>query len=117
MRDVSMLATYPKSILIITFSLYVLLNGIAASIIEELYFRGYLMPRLSRFGRWTPIIETALFTFYHFWQPYYWISQFFFILPVVVAVYWKRNVRLGLIVHMKLNTLGGLLTLAMVLGQ
>jgi len=117
MRDISMLAAYPKSVMMFTFSLYLLLNGIAAPIIEELYFRGYLMPRLSRFGRWTPIIETALFTLYHFWQPYYWISQFFFFLPIVVAVYRKRNFKLGLIVHMTLNTLGGLLTLAMVLGQ
>jgi membrane protease YdiL (CAAX protease family) len=117
LRDISVLAAYPKSILIITFSLYLLLNGIAAPIIEELYFRGYLMPRLSRFGRWTPVVETALFTFYHFWQPYYWISQFFFMLPVVVSVYWKRNVKLGLTVHIVMNTLGGLLTLAMILGQ
>ena len=117
MRDISMLAAYPKSILITTFSLYMLLNGIAAPIIEELYFRGYLMPRLSHFGRWTPVVETVLFTLYHFWQPYYWISQFFFFLPITVAVYWKRNFKLGLVVHMLLNTLGGLLTLAMVLGQ
>lgn len=116
MRDVGILAGYPRPALVITFTLYLLLNGIAAPIIEELYFRGYLMPRLSRFGRWTPIVETALFTVYHFWQPYYWVSQFLFILPVVLAVYWKRNVRLGIIVHMALNTLGGLLLTAMVLG-
>lgn len=117
LRDLTALSVYPKSILTITFALYILLNGIAAPIIEELYFRGYLMPRLSRFGRWTPIIESALFTLYHFWQPYYWVTQFFFILPVVVGVYWKRNVKLGLIVHMLLNTLGGLLTAMMVLGS
>lgn len=116
MRDISALAVFPKSTLIITFSLFLLLNGIAAPIIEEMYFRGYLMPRLSRFGRWTPVIESALFTLYHFWQPYYWITQFFFFLPVVVAVYWKRNFKLGLIVHILLNTIGGLLTIAMVLG-
>lgn len=116
-RDISALAVFPKSTLTITFGLFLLLNGIAAPIVEEMYFRGYLMPRLSRFGRWTPVIETALFTLYHFWQPYYWITQFFFILPVVVAVYWKKNVKLGLIVHMLLNTIGGLLTMAMVLGQ
>ena len=117
MRDASMLAAYPRSVLIVTFALYILLNGIAAPIIEELYFRGYLMPRLSRFGRWTPVVEAALFTVYHFWQPYYWITQFLFFLPVVFAVHWKRNIMLGIIVHMMLNTIGGLLTMAMILGQ
>jgi len=117
LRHNSVLASYPRPVLVTTFSLYILLNGIAAPIIEELYFRGYLMPRLSRFGRWTPVVETALFTIYRFWQPYYWISQFFFFLPVVLGVYWKRNIKLGIIVHMALNTLGGLLLMWMVLGQ
>jgi len=93
------------------------INGIAAPIIEELYFRGYLMPRLSRFGNWTPLLAAALFTLYHFWQPYYWITQFLSILPLVYAVWWKRNVRLGIIIHASLNILGGLLNLMLILGQ
>lgn len=117
MRDASLLAAYPRTALIITFACAALFNGIAAPIVEELYFRGYLMPRLSRFGRWTPVLETALFTIYHFWQPYYWITQFLFMLPVVSAVYWKRNVKLGILIHMALNLLGGLLTAAMLLGK
>lgn len=117
LRDVNVLASYPRPVLVTTFMLHLLLNGIAAPIIEELYFRGYLMPRLSRFGRWTPVVESALFTSYHFWQPYYWITQFFFILPLVFAVHWKRNIKLGIIVHMMLNTIGGLLLMGLVLGQ
>ena len=116
MRDVSVLAPYSKPVLLITFTLYLLLNGFAAPIIEEWYFRGYLMPRLSRFGRWTPLIEVALFTVYHIWQPYYWITQFFSMLPVVAAVWWKRNIKLGIVVHMTLNIIGGLLLMARLLG-
>jgi membrane protease YdiL (CAAX protease family) len=117
MRDASLLAAYSRPALVITFACSLLFNGIAAPIVEELYFRGYLMPRLSRFGRWTPVLETALFTLYHFWQPYYWITQFIFMLPVVSAVSWKKNIKLGIIVHMALNLLGGLLLAAMVLGK
>ncbi len=116
MRDLSMLTSYPRPALLITFTLYLLLNGVAAPVIEELYFRGYLMPRLSRFGRWTALIEVAFFTVYHIWQPYYWITQFFSMLPVVAAVSWKRNIQLGIIVHMTLNIIGGLLLMARVLG-
>jgi membrane protease YdiL (CAAX protease family) len=63
------------------------------------------------------VVETALFTLYHFWQPYYWIAQFFFMLPIVCAVAWKRNVKLGIMVHVLLNLLGGLLLMTGVLGQ
>ena len=117
MRDPSQLLGYSRSALTVTFGLYLLVNGIAAPIIEELYFRGYLMSRLSRFGRWTPVVETALFTFYHFWQPYYWITQFLSTLPYIFAVTWKRNLKLGIFIHMMLNLLGGLLTTALILGQ
>lgn len=117
MRDLTLLSAYPRHLLIVTFGLYLLINGLAAPIIEELYFRGHLMPRLARFGRLTPIIETALFTFYHFWQPYYWLTVFLGMLPVVYAVWWKRNVWLGIVIHLLLNCIGGLLTFALVLGQ
>jgi membrane protease YdiL (CAAX protease family) len=117
MRDAGQLLGYSRSALVLTFGVSLLVNGIAAPIIEESYFRGYLMSRLSRFGRWTPVVETALFTLYHFWQPYYWVSQFLFTLPYVFAVAWKRNVRLGILIHMALNLLGGLLTAALILGQ
>ncbi len=116
MRDLSMLTSYPRPVLLITFTLYLLLNGIAAPIIEELYFRGYLMPRLARFGRWAAAVEVALFTVYHIWQPYYWITQFFSMLPIVAAVAWKRNIKLGIAAHMALNIIGGLLLMARVLG-
>ncbi len=116
MRDPSQLLAYSRTALVITFALQILINGIAAPVIEELYFRGYLMPRLSRFGRWTPVVETALFTLYHIWQPYYWIAQFLFFLPVVWVVYWKRNVKLGIAIHVALNLLGGLLLAARILG-
>jgi hypothetical protein len=117
MRDPGQLFGYSRTALQITFGVYLLINGFAAPIVEELYFRGYLMPRLSHFGRWTPVVESALFSLYHFWQPYYWVSQFIAVLPYVSAVYWKQNVRLGILVHMILNLLGGLLLTAMILGQ
>jgi membrane protease YdiL (CAAX protease family) len=96
MRDVALLAQYSHSSLVATFWLSLALNGIAAPIVEEMYFRGYLMPRLSRFGHLTPITAVALFTLYHFWQPYFWVTQFLGMLPVVLAVWWKRGLTLGI---------------------
>ncbi len=116
LRNPALMAAYPKPVLAITFGVYLLLNGIVAPIVEELYFRGYLLPRLSRFGRWAPAIELALFTLYHFWQPYYWVTQFLGLLPVVYAVWWKRNIKLGISVHMLLNVIGGLAFAALLLG-
>ncbi len=116
MRDIHMLAQYSGSSLIATFWLTLALNGLAAPIIEELYFRGYLMPRLARYGHWTPLIALALFTLYHFWQPYFWVTQFLGMLPVVLAVWWKHSVRLGILTHAAMNTIGLVLTFGQLLG-
>jgi len=116
-RDTSQLLSYSKSVLLVSFGAQLMINGIFAPIIEESYFRGYLMPRLARFGRWTPVIETALFTIYHLWQPYYWITQFLAFLPIISGAWWKRNIKLSIVSHMALNLVGGLLTAALVLGQ
>jgi hypothetical protein len=41
---------YAKNVLLVTFALQLLLTGVALPWVEELYFRGYLLPRLSRYG-------------------------------------------------------------------
>jgi membrane protease YdiL (CAAX protease family) len=47
---------YAKSVLLAIFSLQLALTGVALPWVEELYFRGYLLPRLSRYGRWAPLL-------------------------------------------------------------
>ena len=37
---------------------------------KELDFRGHLLPRLERYGRWAPVINTALFATYHLFSPW-----------------------------------------------
>ena len=39
-------------------------------IVEELYFRGYLLPRMEWMGRWAPLVNVSLFSLYHFWSPW-----------------------------------------------
>ena len=78
---------------------------------EELYFRGYLLPRLSHWGWYAPIINAFLFTLQHFWQPYNYLLIFLLVLPEVMIVRWKRNIRFSILCHCTANTLGAVLTL------
>ena len=71
--DAASYSVYPRTILLITFGSLILINGVAAPIVEELYFRGYLMPRISRFGWKTPLLEDVLFALYHIWQPWAYV--------------------------------------------
>jgi len=42
---------YPQSVILVTAILGTLFNGIAGPVVEELYFRGFLLPRISRYGK------------------------------------------------------------------
>jgi len=85
--------------------------GLIGPLTEELYFRGYLLPRLSRFTKWAPLLHVVLFSAYHFWQPHYCVITVIAMLPFVYCVWWKKNIYLGIGVHCVLNTLGWLMEL------
>jgi membrane protease YdiL (CAAX protease family) len=108
---------YSRRVLLATFSVRLLLDGFIFPVIEELYFRGYLQPRLSRFGRFGPLISHSLFTLYHVWQPWNYPTIFLSVLPLTYVVWWKQDYRLGIVIHCALNVLGGTLTLLAILSS
>jgi uncharacterized protein len=100
------IADFSSTAWIITIAAYFALNGLIGPIVEETYFRGYLLPRMERFGRWAPLFNTALFSLYHFWSPWQFFARILGIGPMVYAVRWKRNIYLGMVVHCTLNVIG-----------
>ena len=103
------------AITLMTALLTIALNGIINPIVEELYFRGYLLPRLSRWGWFAPVINALLFTLFHFSQPYNYPFIFLLVLPEVMIVFWKRNIRFSMLCHCTGNTLFGVLMLTSLL--
>jgi membrane protease YdiL (CAAX protease family) len=78
-------------------------NGVAGPITEELYFRGHLLPRLERFGRWAPVINTALFASYHFFSPWRYPAIIVGFLPITWMAWRKRSVLVSIAAHMMIN--------------
>lgn len=115
--DFQLVDHYSASTWVVTVAAYMLLNGLAGPIVEELYFRGFLLPRMDRFGRWAPLINAALFSLYHFWAPWQFLSRLAAVAPFVYAVRWRRNIYLGMAVHILLNTIGGGLVVANIAGR
>jgi membrane protease YdiL (CAAX protease family) len=114
--DAASLVGYPRLALLVTFGAWLVLDGLAGPIVEELYFRGYLLPRLSRFGRKAPFLETLLFTVYHFWQPWLYPTILVAFASVVFTAHRTRNIYVGMWAHCLLNLSGGVAITALVLG-
>ena len=108
---------YSRQSLLITAFFAILLNGIVGPVVEELYFRGHLLPRMSRLGRWAPLVNVVLFSLYHFWSPWMFLSRAVLLIPMVYLVWWKRNIYIGIIAHCLLNLIGTVVLFAQLLAQ
>ena len=106
---------YSKSALIVTGVARLVLDGVVAPFMEELYFKGHLLPSISKLGRAAPPLNGFLFMAYHFWQPWNYPSILCLSLLLVYPVWWKRNVYLSLLAHTIPNFIGALPFLALVL--
>ena len=110
------LSAYSRPALLGTWALGFAVNAIAGPVVEELYFRGYLLPRIARLGGWAPLLNTVLFSLYHFFTPWQNPGRILSLLPVVYVVWWKRNIYLGMAVHCLGNIVAMLILLAAILG-
>lgn len=83
-----------------------------APLVEELYFRGYLLPRISRLGAWSALINVGLFACYHLWKPWDAVNLILVLAPTYYMVWRLKDIRLGIAVHIALNGLGWALNVA-----
>lgn len=98
---------YNRTILLITALTGILLNGLVGPIVEEMYFRGYLMPRIPcRSGAWAPFLNSCLFSLYHFFTPWQIPLRILAFTPLFYVVWWKKNIYIGMLVHCTANLAG-----------
>jgi membrane protease YdiL (CAAX protease family) len=83
-------------------SVFVFMIGIP--VVEEMYFRGYLLPRLAHLGLWAVVINAFLFALYHFTTPWGLVFRFLLALPLAYSAYRKQNILPAIIVHFIANS-------------
>jgi hypothetical protein len=108
---------YTRAVLIISYSLTALFVTLGESAVEELYFRGFLLPRMRYAGRWAVPLESLLFGLYHMWQPWRMVSIAIGMLPIVFIAKRTRNIYVGIIAHMLLNSWDVIIGVAFILAM
>jgi membrane protease YdiL (CAAX protease family) len=106
-----------RTVMIVTLAASIPFTGFSLPLIEEYYFRGFLLPRLAHLGAWAPVLSTVLFSLYHLWSPWVFLSRVIFFFPGPWFVWKKRDLRLSIGMHvgttLLMSTLG---TVALALG-
>ncbi len=96
---------YSKGLIIFTWILLAVAS-IVVPVMEEIYFRGFLLFNSKHLGKWSPVINTLLFSFYHFWSIWLFPIRVIALFPMVYVVWRYRNIYIGMIVHCTLNLVG-----------
>ena len=117
LEEQSQYQAYAKNILVITFTFQLVLTGFVLPWVEELYFRGYLLPRISRYGSWTPLIGGLFFGLYHSWQLFGFFTVFLLGTALGYVVMWKRDIRLSISLHIFANAFARLTFLMVALSM
>jgi membrane protease YdiL (CAAX protease family) len=95
---------YCDRALLVTAGLLFVGSVLVAPVVEELYFRGFLLPRMpSRLGRWRIPAHVGLFAGYHVWSPWLIPTRVLAILPLAAIATRTRDVRVGIVAHVLLN--------------
>jgi membrane protease YdiL (CAAX protease family) len=95
-------AGYSQGALIGTYVMLAIFGAVIAPTVEELYFRGFLLPRMGYAGKWAPLLHSFLFGLYHVWTPWMFLTRTVGMLPLIYAVR-RRNLNLGIVTHILIN--------------
>ena len=98
--------SYSPLVTTITLVVALISSGIIAPIIEELYFRGFMLPRIDRLGVWAVLLNVTLFAFHHLWTPLVNPGRILAWFPIIFIVWRKQNIYIGLYVHLITNLIG-----------
>lgn len=96
MEEPTQYEAYSKNVLLLTFTLQLIVTGVLLPWVEEIYFRGFLLPRISRFGKYAPLLGGILFSLYHVWQLHGFVTVLVLGVILSYVVWWKRDLRLSI---------------------
>jgi membrane protease YdiL (CAAX protease family) len=100
-------------VVLIIMSIALLLNILA----EEIYFRGWLLPKMQNFGKWSWFVNGLLFALYHTFQ--LWLFPMIFVVSLATAltVYLSKSILPAFVTHIVANFLLGIIgIIALVFG-
>lgn len=96
-------STYSETVQYVTYAIMFVIVGIVVPVLEEVFFRGFLMPRMGWAGKWVVLVNVVLFAAYHIWWQF--VTRLVAMLPLYYVAHKKQSMTLAILVHCLLNLL------------
>ena len=107
---------YSDSALLWTAVLVLFGSVLIAPVVEEAYFRGFLLPRMpTRLGRTAPLAHAVLFAFYHVWTLWLTPTRILAVLPLTYITLRTRSILPAVVAHVVLNLIDVVVIMAVVI--
>ena len=101
------------ALVLVVMALALLLNILA----EEIYFRGWLLPKMQRLGKWSWVVNGTLFALYHTFQLWMFPMIFVLSLATTLTVYLSKSILPAFVTHIVANFLLSIISIiVLVLG-
>jgi hypothetical protein len=107
---------FTREILVKTYVMVAVFGMILGPIVEELYFRGYLLPRMKYAGKFSPLIHSFLFSIYHVFTPWMIVTRTVGMIPLAYAVK-RKNLNISMIVHILINSIDVIMGMVFIMGM
>jgi hypothetical protein len=102
---------YSPNMLIFVWFFGILTTGIIAPVLEEVYFRGFLLPRINSGIIGMILVEAVLFSLYHVFSLWMVPGRVIAIIPFIYLVIKKKNIKIAIFGHCLLNIVGDTLSM------
>lgn len=94
---------YSQRTIIITIIFSSITIGVILPILEEIYFRGFLLPRMKKQSATGVLYHSILFALYHTWSPWMIFARTIALFPLFYGVSKKQSLMIAIIVHICAN--------------
>lgn len=97
--DPVMFTRLPRGLVLTMWALMFVGMVIAGGVTQEVYSRGFLLPRTPQLGWLAPAFNALYFAMLHTIAPWAWPVFFLMTLPWAYLVWWRRSIKIGLFIH------------------
>ena len=93
------MSLFSRNMILLAIAADFIIITLLVPIIEEFYFRGFLLSRMKWMGKYSVLFNVVLFSIYNFQSPWLVLTRSLYMLPLVYLVYKKDSMKLGIFVH------------------